>query len=43
MNLDVATLALSSQPKQKLAKVRVENEAWESHFMLSKVEESVRE
>jgi hypothetical protein len=30
----VATLTLGSQPKQRLAKVRVESEAQESHFML---------
>ncbi len=31
---NVATLALGLQPKQRLVKVRVKNEAWESHFML---------
>jgi hypothetical protein len=29
----VATLALGSRPKQKLAKVRAKNEARESYFM----------
>jgi hypothetical protein len=33
----VATLTLSSRSKQGLAKVRVESEAHESHFMLLKV------
>jgi hypothetical protein len=33
--ISVTTLVLSSWPKQGIAKVRVENEAWESHFMLS--------
>jgi hypothetical protein len=36
-NLYVATVALGSQLKQGLAKVRAKNEAWESHFMLPKV------
>jgi hypothetical protein len=31
---NVATLALGSQPKQGLAKVRAKSEAQESHFML---------
>jgi hypothetical protein len=39
----VATLALGSQPKQGLAKARAKNEAWDSHFMLPGVWESVRE
>jgi hypothetical protein len=39
----VTTLPLGSWPKQGLAKVRAKNEAWESHFMLPKVYESVRE
>jgi hypothetical protein len=30
----VATLALGLWPKQRFAKVRAKNEAWESHFML---------
>jgi hypothetical protein len=30
----VATLALGSRPKQKLAKVQAKSEARESHFML---------
>ncbi len=33
----VVTLTLGSRPKQGLAKVRAKNEAWESHFMFSKV------
>jgi hypothetical protein len=40
---DVVTLALGSQPKQRLAKVWAKYEAHESHFMLPKVQESVRE
>jgi len=31
---DVAILALGSQPKQGLTKVRVESESHKSHFML---------
>jgi hypothetical protein len=38
-----ATLALGSWPRQGLAKVRAKKEAWESHLMLPRVEESVRE
>jgi hypothetical protein len=33
--VSVTTLVLGSWPKQGIAKVRVESEAWESHFMLS--------
>jgi hypothetical protein len=33
MNMNVTTLALGSRPRQKLAKMRVKNEARESHFM----------
>jgi hypothetical protein len=40
---DVATLALGSRPRRKLAKVWAKNEAWESYFMLPGVWESVRE
>jgi hypothetical protein len=40
---DVATLTLGLQPRQGLVKVRAKNEAWESHFMLSGVWESVSE
>ncbi len=40
---NVATLALGLRPRQGLAKVRAKNEARESHFMLSRVWESVRE
>jgi hypothetical protein len=36
----VATLALGSQPRQRLAKVRAKREAQESHFMLSGVQNS---
>jgi hypothetical protein len=42
-NTIVATLALGSWPKERLAKVRVKSEARESHFMLLGVWESVRE
>jgi len=38
----VAILALGSRPRQGLTKVRAKNEAWESHFMLLGVQESVR-
>jgi len=34
LNENVATLALGSEPRQGLAKVRTKNEAQESHFML---------
>jgi hypothetical protein len=40
MIIDVATLALGSRPRQRLAKVRVKSEAQESHFMFSGVWES---
>jgi hypothetical protein len=40
---DVATLALGSRPRRKLAKVWAKNEAWESYFMLPGMWESVRE
>jgi hypothetical protein len=40
---DVITLALSSQPMQRLVKVQAKYEARESHFMFSRVQESVRE
>jgi len=39
----VTTLALGSWPRQGLAKVRAKYEAQESHFMLPRVQESVRE
>jgi len=39
----VATLTLGSWPKQGLAKVWAKSEAWELHFMLLGVCESVRE
>jgi hypothetical protein len=40
---DVATLALGSRPTQGLAKVQAKREIRESHFMLPKVQESVKE
>jgi hypothetical protein len=43
INIIVATLALGSQPKQGFTKVRTKKEAWESHFMLLAVQESVKE
>jgi hypothetical protein len=39
----VATLALGSRLRQGLAKVQAKSEVQESHFMLSKVQESARE
>jgi len=39
----VVILALGLQPRQRLVKVRAKSEARESHFMLPKVWESVRE
>jgi hypothetical protein len=39
----VATLTLGLWPKQMLMKVQAKYEARESHFMLSGVQESVRE
>jgi len=39
----VATLALGLQPRQGLTKARAKREAWESRFMLPKVQENVRE
>jgi hypothetical protein len=41
--LSVAPLTLGLRSKQGLAKVRAKIEAWESHFMLSRMWESVRE
>jgi hypothetical protein len=41
--LVVVTLALGSQPKQGLTKVRAKNEAQESHFMPSEMWEGVKE
>ncbi len=43
MMISIATLALGSQPKQGLAKVRAKSETWESHFMFPGMQESVRE
>jgi hypothetical protein len=37
MILDVVTLTLGSQTRQGLAKVHVESEAWETHFMILRV------
>ncbi len=42
-SLDVTILALGSRPMQGLAKVQAKSEAWESHFMLLGVWESVQE
>jgi len=39
----ITTLALGSQPRQGLAKVRAKSEVQESHFMLLGVWENVRE
>jgi hypothetical protein len=36
-NIYVVTLALSSQPRQALAKARAKKEARESHLMLSRM------
>jgi len=43
INTIVATLALGLQPRQGFMKVWAKREAWESHFMLLGVQESVRE
>jgi len=43
MIFNVATLVLGSQPRQGFAKVWAKSEAHESHFMLLRVRESVRE
>jgi hypothetical protein len=42
-SLHVATLALGSQPRQGLARLRAKREARGSHFMLPRVQKSVRE
>jgi hypothetical protein len=39
----VVTLALGLRPRQGLARVRAKREAWESHFVLLRVQKSVRE
>ncbi len=39
----IATLALVSQPKRGLAKVQAKSETQESHFMMSRVWENVKE
>jgi hypothetical protein len=41
--LFVATLALGSQPRQGLARVRAKREARESHLMLPRVQMNVKE
>jgi len=41
--LIVETLALGLRLRQGLVKVWAKKEAWELHFMLSRVEESVRD
>jgi hypothetical protein len=40
---DVATLALGSRPRPRLARVQAKREARESHLMLPGVQKSVRE
>jgi len=35
--LNVISLVLGSQPKQRFAKVRTKSEVWESHFMFPRV------
>ncbi len=40
---DVVTLTLGSQPRQRLVKVQAKYEARKSHFMLLRVQKSVRE
>jgi hypothetical protein len=39
----VATLALGSRPRQGFARLQAKKEARESHFMLPRVQKSVRE
>jgi hypothetical protein len=41
--VSVATLALGSQPRQGVARLRAKREAWELGHMLPGVQESVRE
>jgi hypothetical protein len=41
--LFIATLALGSQPRQRLAQVWAKSETRESHFMLLRMWDSVRE
>ncbi len=43
MIFNVEALTLGLQPRQRFAKVRAKNEAREPHFMLLRVQESVRE
>ncbi len=40
---NVATLTLGSQPRQRLVRLWAKREAWESHFMLPGMQNSVRE
>jgi hypothetical protein len=41
--MDVATRTLGSQPRQGLARLWAEREAWESHLMFPGMQKSVRE
>jgi len=41
-SFSITTLTLGSRPRQGLARVRAKREVRDSHFMFSKVEESVR-
>jgi hypothetical protein len=41
--IGVAALALGSQPRQRLTRMRDKREAWEAHLILSGVQESVKE
>jgi hypothetical protein len=43
MGVGVATLALGSQPRQGLVRLRVKREAWESHLVFLRMEKRVRE
>jgi hypothetical protein len=43
MGVGVATLALGSQPRQGLVRLRAKREAWESHLVFSRMEKRVRE
>jgi hypothetical protein len=43
LSISVTTLALGLQPRQGFVKVRAKKETRESHFMLRKMQESVRE
>jgi hypothetical protein len=39
----IVTLTLGLQSRQRFAKARAKREAWDSHFMLSGLQENVRE